>query len=212
MKKLLLAFAVAVCIPATEITAQNSMYVDSVVIRPANPSASDPVYLHVYGWSGYGTSLYTAPTVVTNNLYHTVDFCYVVGLITVVTSIHDSVLVFTGPAGQHVVQWNITQNSQSNNCDLQVESSQQLVNVSTVMGIGDSPPQLPAITWNSEQEWLFNTIPGKLSVYSADGRLVLEKQIQTYEMNSFAGETSGIYTAVFTSQSGERYTIRFFND
>lgn len=194
-------------------SAQNSMYVDSVTFSPVNPDANDAVYLHVYGWSGYGTSLTGTPTVTTvNTYYHTVDICYTVGLITVVTVIHDSVYLFTGPAGQHTVQWNIVQNSSQNNCDQMVNSSQQLLNVSTVLGLDETPPPAPVLVWNSETEGLFNSIPGKLSIYDSKGSLVSENYLNAYQTSSLPADANGIYIAVFSNEKGEKTTLRFFKD
>ena len=212
MKKILLAFSIAALFPVFKMNAQNMMYVDSVVIRPANPIATDPVYLHVYGWSGWGTSLFTAPTVQTAGNYHTLDFCYIVGMATVVTSIHDSVLVFTGPAGQHTIQWNITQNSQNTDCALTLTASQQLVNVSQTVGMSDSPPPMAVLVWNSETEGLFNTIPGKLSVYDCKGSLISENYLNAFQNSSIPDNASGIYLAVFCNENGEKTTLRFFKD
>jgi hypothetical protein len=210
MKKFLSLVALCALAPFAAFS-QNTMSVDSVVVRPVNPDANDSVWVHIYGFSPYGTSLNGPITVNTLGMNHHVDACYTVGLISVITYIHDSVFAFQGPAGPHVVSWSIVQNgTQSTSCDLPVRAGQTQENVATVMGMED--PGLPpgALTWNAALEEMSCNVPGTLSVYSVNGQLLLRRSVQANTMVSLPESASVVVIAVLEQEDGSSGRLRIY--
>ena len=202
MKKLLL-IAGLVC--AMHASAQNTMYVDSVKVLPVNPTAADSVWLHIYWWSGYGTSIDdTTVTHAGNN--HSVTACYIVGLTAVVTGGDDSVFLFQGPAGMHVVSWQVFQNgTQATQCDQLVTANQEQINVIST-GIDEHGP---GNAMNLAHSTLFIQESGLLTIYSTTGQLVHSSNVnagQRVEINANAGQ---MYFATLTQDNGQVTTVKF---
>jgi hypothetical protein len=207
MKKTLL-FLFLFTLPASTLFSQAMVNIDSVKTLPANPTATDAVYLHIYGWCGYGCALSAPPTVLTAGMNHTVQACYFVNVLAVITNIHDSVYLFTGPAGVHNVIWGIVQNSDQFNpvCDTPVTNGSESVNVVTT-GI-DQPSQTPfAISWDAQDHSFVYSLPDKtsrtFSVYTMSGQLVRKEQTNGSSGKiSLDAEASGLYLVVLEDESG----------
>jgi hypothetical protein len=202
MKKLLL---IALVTLSSIGFAQNAVYIDSVKVLPQNPTVSDSVFLHIWWWSGYGCSPMT-PSVMHAGNNHTVNACYLVGVIAVVTSGHDSIFVFQGPAGMHVVSWTIMQNAtQSSTCDQFIEANQQQVNViPTGISEGESGPGLEMV-----RQYFQCNSEGAFRVFSTTGQLMYETAAfpgKRIAIEAFAGQ---MYFATLTTSEGEVTTIKF---
>jgi hypothetical protein len=210
MKKLLLTILLISPLFVLPSFAQNSMTIDSVVYRPLNPDANDAVYLHVYGFSAWGTSLTMAPTVSSSGNSHYAQFCYTVGMAAVVTYIHDSVFVFTGPSGVHTVAYNITQNaSQATSCDQGVLQGATTITVAPIAGISAYQKPLETVSWNAATHSLTAGCAGKLEVYGISGQLVLSQVVTANQSIPMRAGLSGMYIAVLTSEDGTLMRIKF---
>lgn len=187
------------------LAAQNPMYVDSVKVLPQNPVATDSIWLHVWWWSPYGTSFNTSSVTHAGN-NHDVNVCYTVGMITIVTSGHDSVFVFQGPAGMHTVSWTITQNGNTQ-CDMVVTQNQQQVNV-IATGTDEHSENTAIELIPTEESFQINE-SGLFAVYSSSGQLVYEQQVdagQRIAVRAYAGQ---MYFATLTDSNGRVTTIKF---
>ncbi len=210
MKKILSLLALCALAPFSAFS-QNTMSVDSVVVRPVNPDASDSVWVHIYGFSPYGTVLNGPITVSTVGMNHHVDACYTVGLIAVITDIHDSVFAFQGPAGMHVVSWSIVQNgTQSTSCDLPVTAGQMQVNVATVTGTEETGLPQGALTWNAALEEMSCNAAGVLSVYSINGQLLMRRKVAAGMMLPLPESAKDIVIAVLEQENGSTGRIRIY--
>jgi hypothetical protein len=202
MKKLLLIAFMAL---SSLGFAQNSVYIDSVKVLPANPTANDSVFLHIWWWSGYACSPMT-PTVVNAGNNHTVNACYLVGVAAVVTGGHDSIFVFQGPAGMHMISWTIMQNgSQSTTCDLFVQGNQQQVNV---IATGITESELKPDVEFVQQQFICNT-DGMFRVYSTTGQIIYESAATTGKRIAIEAPAGQMYFATLTANDGETTTIKF---
>jgi hypothetical protein len=187
---------------------QALIHIDSVVVRPANPTASDPVYLHFYGWCGYGAALSGPPTVVTFSNTHSVSACYIVNVLAVITNIHDSVHVFTGPAAVHTIVWDVQQNMDqfAPVCDTTVASgSENVIVVTTSVDQLTNDPF--ALSWNAADHSFLYSSAGKttktLSVYTMSGQLVAKEQLNASAGKINLGEeASGLFIAVVEDENG----------
>lgn len=204
MKRLLL---LASCISANLFsTAQTPMMtIDSVRFSPVYASASDSVYLHVYGWSPNSTSLAMPPTSTDiTTSYHLVEFCYTVGMTAVVTTIHDSVYLFNGPNGTHIVVWSVIQNTSSTSlCDTTVNSS------TTTLAVGIPEPGATArkLTWNSFSQIMSCNSTGSFSLYNLSGQLILRREVEVAE-TLVLSYLKGIYFATLTTNDGVSSTLK----
>jgi hypothetical protein len=206
MKKIYLLVVMALVTTLVGAQTMNYMNVDSVRVHPANPTPSDSVFLHVYWNSPWGCSLNGTPTVNTAGLNHSASFCYTVGMITVVTSGEDSVFLFQGPAGFHVVSWQIFQNATFNSqCDWVRDANQQMVNV-LATDIEEPEPVVAFDFVNGEFRIHAN---GSLNVYNALGQSVYNAQANSGDRIPFSSENTQIFIAVFYDQSGNRSTMKF---
>lgn len=201
-KKLLLLAVTAIALHAG---AQNAMYVDSVKVLPQSPGGSDSVFLHIWWWSGYGTTP-MPPTVVSAGNNHNVMACYTVGLIAVVSGGHDSIFVFQGPPGVHMITWAVMQNgTQSTSCDQMVLNGQEQVNV-TLSGVDEHSANNNLVM--AQRDFICNTA-GTFRVYAATGQVVYEQNAipgQRISINAPAGQ---MYFATLTTSEGEVSTIKF---
>jgi hypothetical protein len=194
--------------PASTLFSQAMINIDSVKTQPANPTATDPVYLHIYGWCGYGCALNGTPTVLTAGMNHTVQACYYVNVLSVITNIHDSIYLFTGPSGVHNVIWGIVQNSDqfTPTCDVPVTNGSESVNVLTT----DIPHNVQdqfTISWNAADHSFFYSSADKtvktLSVYTMNGQLVTKSQLSASAgMVSLGEEASGLFIVVVEDENG----------
>lgn len=194
-------------IPATNIFSQAMVNIDSVKTLPVNPTATDAVYFHIYGWCGYGAALSGPPTVLTAGNSHSVTACYLVNVLAVITNIHDSVYLFTGPAGIHNVFWTIQQNSDQMNpvCDTVVTTGSDSVNVLTT-GIEDHEQNLFSVSWNSPDHSFAYSFPDKknrtFSVYSMSGQLVAKEQTNGSSGKiAFAAGLKGLFIVVLEDET-----------
>lgn len=205
MKKLVLFFLLTM---GANAYAQNMMVVDSIKILPQNPTALDSVFLHIYWHSNYGCQLQSPPTVMNSGNSHTVVACYVVGLITIITSGDDSVFLFQGPAGIHVVSWQVTQNAtQSTACDYTHAQNQATVNVLPT-GIEEQSDAL-AMQWSSLNHELLSNTSGLLTIYGANGQLIYAGNIGAYERVRLEGISKQMYFATLRKADGEVSTLKF---
>jgi|GEM_PF-3440729 len=206
MKKIYLLFALVFVTTFAGAQTMNYMNVDSVRVRPANPTPTDSVFLHVFWNSPWGCMLNGTPTVMNAGLSHAATFCYTVGMITVITGGEDSVFLFQGPAGAHVVSWQIVQNATFNSqCDWVRDANQQMVNV--VATDIDDPHSSNAFAFvNSEFVVSEN---GTLSVYNALGQTVYSSQVNSGQHVPFTGGSSQMYTATFTNENGSISVLKF---
>lgn len=207
MKKNLL-FLCLFMLPATFVFSQAMVNIDSVRTRPVNPTATDAVYLHIYGWCGYGCALNGTPTVLTAGMNHTVQACYYVNVLSVITNIHDSIYLFTGPAGVHTVVWGIVQNSDqfTPTCDVVVTNGTESVNVLTT-GIAHNTQDPFTLSWNAADHSFTYSSAGKtnktLSVYTVSGQLVTKAQLNAAVGKlSLGEEASGLFIVVAEDENG----------
>lgn len=208
MKKLLLFISTLLIVVAA--TAQ-TITIDSVRAYPVNPNAADPVYLHVYGWSPNSCALAMPPTVTTLGMNHLADFCYQVGMLTVITPLHDSVYLFTGPSGTHTATWNIEQNAtDSTTCDQAVSQGSTLIVVSPVAGIIENGNVNDYLAWDGTEKQLRVNQAGLLSIFSADGRLIYYTTIRNAGPVKFPLESEGVYFARLQKADGTMVTLKFF--
>lgn len=202
MKKFIIAASLLLSFTASS---QNMMNIDSVRIYPANPTATDSVWLHIWWWSGWFTSP-NPPSVVHSGNNHTVTCCYTVGLMTVVTSGHDSVFIFQGPAGIHNVSWSVYQNATGNSqCDLFLQGNQQQINV---LSVGMSENSESALIQLVKDELVLNST-GTLSIYSGEGKLILESYVRPGQRISVAQLSKQLYVAAFRKENGAITTLKF---
>ncbi len=206
MKKLLLILSLClILVPAT--FSQAMINIDSVTVEPPNPTATDPVYLHIYGWCGYGAALDGPPAVVNAGFTHTVNACYIVNVLAVITDIHDSVYLFTGPAGVHSVYYNIMQNSDQFTpvCDTQVTSGGETVNVMTT-SINPNEQGQFSVSWNVDDHALAYNLPDKksrtISVYSTNGQLISKTQTNGSSGKISLDATAGLYIVTLEDKNG----------
>ncbi|MCK6641549.1 MAG: hypothetical protein L6Q81_15830 [Bacteroidia bacterium] len=208
MKKIYLLFALVFVTTFVGAQTMNYMNVDSVRVRPANPTPADSVFLHVYWNSPWGCSLNGVPTVNNAGLNHAATLCYTVGMITVVTMDHDSVFLFQGPAGIHVVSWQIVQNATFNTqCDWVRDANQQVVNVLST-DIEESETDLPVQFTNNEFMIHAN---GTLHVYNALGQSFYNAQVNAGQRVPFSAETAQMFTAVFRDESGNTSVLKLIS-
>lgn len=206
MKKLLLANLFVALSIAISAQTWNYMNVDSVRVRPANPSATDSVFMHVYWNSPWGCSLNGAPTVMNAGMNHAATFCYTVGMITVVTSGHDSVFLFQGPAGVHVVSWQIIQNGSPNSqCDWVRDANQMTINIlPTGIDSRETAQQFSFVN----NEFVMNE-SGTLSVFSVNGQLLFSSRVNAGQRIPFSAQSAQLYSAVFSDEEGNTSTLKF---
>lgn len=207
MKKTLLIVSLFMILSVSAFS-QAMINIDSVTTKPANPTANDPVYLHIYGWCGYGAALNGPPTVLTAGNNHNVTACYIVNVLTVITDIHDSVYVFTGPAGVHTILWNIQQNTDqfTSVCDTLVETGTETVNVLTT-SIDQNAQDPFAVYWNTEDHAFIYALPGKtgktFSVYSVSGQLIAKEKIGAENGKLvLPAETTGLFIIALEDENG----------
>lgn len=207
MKKTLLFLSVAL-LSVTSAFSQVPVIIDSVKTLPANPTATDAVYLHIYGWCSYGCALNGTPTVLHAGNNHTVNVCYAVNVLAVITNIHDSVYLFTGPAGVHNVIWSIVQNSDQMNpiCDMAVTNGSETVNVITT-GIDQPAQNAFAISWDAQDHSFVYSLPDKtsrtFSVYTMSGQLVRKEQTNGSNGKiSLDAEAAGLFIVVLEDEGG----------
>ncbi|MFM2017629.1 MAG: hypothetical protein RL007_1285 [Bacteroidota bacterium] len=206
MKKFYLIIVLALVTSFIGAQTMNYMNVDSVRVRPANPTPTDSVFLHVFWNSPWGCSLNGTPTVMNAGLNHAATFCYTVGMITIVTGGEDSVFLFQGPAGAHVVSWQIVQNGTFNSqCDWVRDANQTMVNV-VATDIND--PQSGSTFAFMNNEFIISE-RGTLSVYNALGQTVFSSQVNTGQHVPFTSVSSQIYTATFTNENGGISVLKF---
>ena len=207
MKKTLLILSV-VLLSVTNAFAQIPVIIDSVKTQPANPTATDSVYLHIYGFCSYGCALNGPPTVLNAGFNHSVTACYLVNSLSVITNIHDSVYLFTGPAGLHTVTWQIQQNSDQMNpvCDQQVTNGNTTVNV-VATGIDQQVQNPFVISWNAQDHSLIYSLPDKasrtFSVYTMSGQLIAKEQTNGSNGKiSLDAEAAGLFIVVLEDENG----------
>lgn len=206
MKKLLFAFLLACSVSAG---AQNFMTVDSIKVLPQNPTPMDSVFLHVYWHCNYGCGLQQPMSVTTAGNSHSVAACYIVGLIAVITSGDDSVFLFQGPPGIHVVGWQVTQNATpQSSCDYYHAQGQTTVNVQQTTGVPEFG-SAPLMNWNMPAQQLYCGASGMLRIYSVNGELVRETSVTQGEMLTLDGVAGQLYLATLTKENGEVSTIKF---
>lgn len=206
MKKFYLIIVLALVTSFIGAQTMNYMNVDSVRVRPANPTPTDSVFLHVFWNSPWGCSLNGTPTVMNAGLNHAATFCYTVGMITIVTGGEDSVFLFQGPAGAHVVSWQIVQNGTFNSqCDWVRDANQTMVNV-VATDIND--PQSGSTFAFMNNEFII-TERGTLSVYNALGQTVFSSQVNTGQHVPFTSGNSQMFTATFTNENGSISVLKF---
>lgn len=206
MKKIYLLLTLVFVTTFVGAQTMNYMNVDSVRVRPANPTPTDSVFLHVYWNSPWGCSLNGVPTVNNSGMNHAATFCYTVGMITVVTGGEDSVFLFQGPAGMHVVSWQIVQNATFNSqCDWVRDANQQVVNV-LATDITDQEAELPVQFVNNEFMIHKN---GTLTVFNSLGQSVYNAQLYAGQRVPFSAETAQMFTAVFRDESGKTSQFKF---
>lgn len=206
MKKILLVGALFAGISASS---QNMMVVDSVKVLPQNPTALDSVFLHVYWHSNYGCGLQMPMNVVHSGSYnHTVTACYVVGVITIITSGDDSIFLFQGPAGMHTVAWQVQQNaSQSTSCDYTHATNQVQVNVIPT-GIEEHASSHQLELTNGKQALQCNQ-DGLLSIYSMTGQVLLATTVRNGQLITIKAEAGQMYFAMLQQENGEVTTLKF---
>ncbi len=211
MKKILFLLALCALAPFAAFS-QSSMSIDSVVVRPANPTANDSVWLHIYAYSLYSTNLNGAIFVTHSGLTHQVQACYTVGIAAVITYVHDSVFVFKGPAGMHTISWTVHQNAVQTGslCDLLVGSGQEQVNVTAVTGINDLTRSTGSLTWNAALEEMNCNADGMLSVYSVNGQLLLRRKVSAGTTVPLPETASSIVIAVLDQENGNAGRLRFY--
>jgi hypothetical protein len=206
MKKFYLIIVLALVTSFIGAQTMNYMNVDSVRVRPANPTPTDSVFLHVFWNSPWGCSLNGTPTVMNAGLNHAATFCYTVGMITIVTGGEDSVFLFQGPAGAHVVSWQIVQNGTFNSqCDWVRDANQTMVNV-VATDIND--PQSGSTFAFMNNEFIISE-RGTLSVYNAIGQTVFSSQVNTGQHVPFTIGNSQMFTATFTNENGSISVLKF---
>lgn len=205
MKKLLLLAVTAISL---HMGAQNTMFVDSVKVLPQNPTASDSVFLHIWWWSGYGTTP-MPPTVLNAGLNHTVQACYLVGLTAVVTDGHDSIFVFQGPAGMHMISWSVMQNgTQATSCDQFVTGNQQQVNV-VPTGVDEHSATGDLVM--VQRDFICNTT-GTFRVYSTTGQVMYEQAAMPGQRIAISVPAQQMYFATLTASDGEVSAIKFVSE
>lgn len=206
MKKIYLLFALVFVTTFAGAQTMNYMNVDSVRVQPANPTPTDSVFLHVFWHSPWGCSLNGTPTVMNAGLNHAATFCYTVGMITVITGGEDSIFLFQGPAGAHVVSWQIVQNGTFNSqCDWVRDANQQVVNV-VATNIEDPHSNNAFAFINNE---FIVSENGTLSVYNALGQTVYSSQVHSGQHVPFTGGNSQMFTATFTNENGSISVLKF---
>ena len=181
--------------------------IDSVTVEPPNPTATDPVYLHIYGWCAYGAALNGPPTVLNSVFSHTVNACYSVNVLAVITDIHDSVYLFTGPAGVHSVYYNIRQNTDqfTTVCDTQVTSGAETVNVITT-SINPNEQAEYSVSWNVDDHALAYNLPDKksrtITIYTTSGQPVSKTQTQGSSGKISLDASAGLYIVTLEDENG----------
>lgn len=205
MKKILLFIAVAFSMGAYGQAAP--LVVDSVRILPAGPGAQDSVFLHIYWNCNYGAGLMSPPTVLTAGTNHSVNACYFVSVLAVISSGHDSVFLFQGPPGVHMVSWQIFQNSDiSTSCDTLVTANQQQVNVS-ISGVDENTAN-GSIQWNTAANQVQCNREGTLSIYNCNGQLLLEREVTPGIIVALPEGSAGILLANFRGAEGRTETLK----
>ncbi|HTF04880.1 MAG TPA: hypothetical protein VK826_12725 [Bacteroidia bacterium] len=207
MKKLLLVLGIACSIGA--FGQASPVVVDSVKILPANPAATDSVFLHIYWHCNYGAGLTSPPTVISAGTNHAVNACYYSSVMAVISGADDSVFLFQGPPGVHMVSWQIFQNSGfSTSCDLLITANQQQVNV-TLSSV-DEHAASGTILWNVSTKQVQCAREGTLSIYQYNGQLLLEQKVTPGMMVGLPEGATGVLLATFRNESGESETLKIF--
>lgn len=181
------------------------MQIDSVVVRPANPTPTTPVYLHIYGYCNQ-LAVMNPPTVNSASNNHYVDACYTVGMAMQITYIHDSVYLFTGPSGVHTVGWTIgyVYNAPPP-CTIGLTQGSQTVNVVST-GIAPTAPVLPTrIHWDEVTQSLqVNNVKEPIDILLTDmsGRVCFRQHLYSGENEIDASHlASGVYIATLADRN-----------
>jgi hypothetical protein len=202
MKKLstLLLLALSLSAPAQVI-----MQIDSVVVRPSNPTPTTPVYLHIYGYCNQIATLNT-PSVTSASNNHYVDACYTVGMAMVITNIHDSVYLFTGPTGVHNVGWSVgyVYNAPPP-CNIGLTQGSQSVNVVST-GIAPTATVIPTrLHWDEVNQSLqINNVKAPVDLLLTDmsGRICFRQHLYTGENEIDASRLAdGVYIATLADRN-----------
>lgn len=208
MKKIYLLLMLVFVTTLVGAQTMNSMNVDSVRVLPANPSPTDSVFLHVYWNSPWGCYLNGVPTVNNAGMNHAATFCYNVGMITVVTGGVDSVFLFQGPAGMHVVSWQIVQNATFNSqCDWVRDANQQVVNV---LATEIEEPETDLSLQFINNEFLIRK-KGTLTVFNTLGQCIYNAQVNAGQRVPLSTETAQMITAVFRDESGNTSVLKLIS-